>query len=80
MNWDITIGHGRQMVGRVMRAFGRRYDRRQAVLDGEQMEYAGRLQARYGVLKHQVQWSSDPSHLRRQPIAIDVPRGRYEER
>ena len=71
MNWDITIGHGKQIVGRVIQSFGRRYDRRRLVLGGERLEYAGRLQMRYGVLKHQVQWNAGLVRIRRQPSMID---------
>ena len=39
------------------------------MLSGESLEYAGRLQLRYGMLKHQVQWSH-PLGLQREPIAV----------
>ena len=75
MNWDISIGHCKQLYGRALQAYGRRWDRRKVVLNGERIEYSGRLQARYGTLKHHVQWGpalarvrSDPSVPALQPI------------
>lgn len=56
MNWDISIGHGKQFYGRVMQGLGRRFDRRSMVLEGERVEFSGRLQMRYGLLKNEVQW------------------------
>ena len=58
MNWDISIGQCKQVWGRVLQDMGRRFDRRRLVLDGERFEFSGRLQARYGALKHQAQWGS----------------------
>ena len=58
MNWDISIGQCKQIYGRVLQACGQRFDRRKLVLDGERIEYGGRLQSRYGMLKHQVQWGA----------------------
>lgn len=57
MNWDISIGHCKQVYGRALQATGRRFDRRALVLEGERMEFGGRLQMRYGLLKNEVQWS-----------------------
>ena len=71
MNWDITIGRGKQIVGRLVQSVGRRSDRRKLVLDGERLEYAGRLQMRYGVLKHQVQWNTGLVRFRRQASMVD---------
>ncbi len=56
MNWDISIGHGRQVYGRMLQNVGRRFDRRSMVLEGERIEFSGRLQMRYGLLKNEVQW------------------------
>lgn len=56
MNWDIATGRSRQFVGRLLQTIGARSSRRKLVLQGEQLEYGGRLQTRYGTLKHQVQW------------------------
>ena len=56
MNWDISIGQCKQVWGRVLQELGGRYERRRLVLNGERLEFAGRLQARYGTLKHQAQW------------------------
>ena len=56
MNWDISIGHGRQVYGCVLQDLGRRFDRRAMVLEGERIEFSGRLQMRYGLLKNEVQW------------------------
>ena len=56
MNWDISIGRFLQSYGRVLQRLGRRLDRRPMVLDGERIEFSGRLQMRYGMVKHQVQW------------------------
>jgi uncharacterized protein YjbJ (UPF0337 family) len=56
MNWDISIGNCRQFGGRALQVFGRQVDRRGLVLRGAQIEYRGRLQTRYGWLKHQEQW------------------------
>ena len=60
MNWDITIGQVRLAYGRLLQRIGTRVDRRGLVLKGEAMEYAGRLQHRYGALKHQAQWNMAP--------------------
>ena len=65
MNWDISIGQGRQFYGRMLQAFGRRFDRRKLVLTGERIEYSGRLQSRYGVLKHNVQWGPTMARISR---------------
>lgn len=59
MNWDISIGQCKQLYGRALQACGRRFDRRKLVLNGERIEYSGRLQARYGMLKHHVQWGAE---------------------
>ncbi len=58
MNWDIAIGQGKQVYGRALQTLGQRFDRRRMVLKGEQIEYGGRLQSRYGALKHQAQWGA----------------------
>ncbi len=58
MNWDISIGYCRQAYGRVVQALGRRFESRAMVMTGERIEYAARLQIRYGVLKHQAQWNA----------------------
>lgn len=74
MNWDISIGHCKQTYGRLLQALGQRLDRRRLVLDGERLEFGGRLQARYGMLKHHVQWNAGPMQLRRRSIPIDDDR------
>ena len=56
MNWDISLGTARQLSGKVIQALGNRLESRKMILAGERLEYAGRLQARYGALKHQAQW------------------------
>ncbi len=58
MNWDISIGQCKQWYGRVLQVVGRRLDRRGIVSEGERFESTGRLQARYGLVKHQVQWGA----------------------
>ena len=65
MNWDISIGHGRQVCGRVMQAVGKRFDRRALVLEGERIEFKGRLQMRYGLLKNEVQWGPSLARITR---------------
>lgn len=70
MNWDISIGRCKEGLGRGLQWMGARFAHRRWVLDGEAMEYAGRLQTRYGMVKHQVQWGDDSLRLKRQPIAI----------
>jgi hypothetical protein len=60
MNWDITIGQVRQTYGRFLQRVGMRWEKRSVILDGERMEYEGRLQHRYGTLKHQAQWGFNP--------------------
>ena len=70
MNWDIAIGHCKQRYGRLLQTMGQRLDRRRLVLDGERVEFGGRLQARYGMLKHHVQWNAGLLQLRRQSIPI----------
>ena len=72
MNWDISIGHGKQWYGRMLQGIGRRFDRRRIVLDGERIEFTGRLQMRYGLLKHQAQWGSALLRLQRQPMAVSA--------
>jgi hypothetical protein len=72
MNWDISIGQGRQLYGRMLQAFGRRFDRRQWVLTGERIEYSGRLQSRYGVLKHTVQWGPTMARIPRESGAAPI--------
>ncbi len=71
MNWDISIGRSKEGLGRALQWLGARCGRRQWVLDGEAMEYSGRLQTRYGILKHQVQWGDDTMHPKRQPIPVN---------
>lgn len=63
MNWDITIGHCKQVYGYYLQRVGARLDHRKLVLEGERAEYAGRLQMRYGTLKHQALWNLTPSRL-----------------
>ena len=58
MNWDISIGQCKQLYGRALQICGQRFDRRKLVLEGERIEYSGRLQSRYGMLKHHVQWGA----------------------
>lgn len=70
MNWDISIGRSKLMYGRALQAVGRHLDRRALVLDGERIEFGGRLQMRYGMLKHEVQWNAGMMQLRRQSIPI----------
>ena len=70
MNWDISTGRVKQSYGRLLQLVGRRFARRRLVLDGEALEYAGRLQMRYGMLKHQVQWNHAPIRPDRESIAI----------
>ncbi len=72
MNWDISIGHGRRVYGRVLQSIGRRLDDVQMIVEGQRAESRGRLQARYGVLKHQVQWGAQ---LIRLPLAKAADRG-----
>jgi hypothetical protein len=74
MNWDISIGRARQLLGRLMQSAGRRFSARRMVLDGEAMEYAGRLQTRYGLLKHEAQWGDAAMVSRPQPIRIRADR------
>jgi uncharacterized protein YjbJ (UPF0337 family) len=75
MNWDISIGNCRQFCGRVLQTLGEQFDRRALVLFGEQIEYRGRLQTRYGWLKHQEQWGAT---LARLPRLSQVARGAEE--
>ena len=70
MNWDISIGRSKEGLGRMLQRLGARFARRQWVLEGEAMEYSGRLQTRYGLLKHQVQWGDDSFQLKRAPIPV----------
>ncbi len=63
MNWDITIGHCKQIYGRRLQRVGAQLDSRKLVLEGERAEYAGRLQIRYGTLKHQALWNLSPSQI-----------------
>jgi uncharacterized protein YjbJ (UPF0337 family) len=71
MNWDISMGRARQLFGRLLQRVGERLGDRALVLSGETHEYAGRLQARYGALKHQVQWSLRPIPIKPQPVALN---------
>lgn len=64
MNWDITIGQCKQHYGRYLQQFGSRIGNRKLVLNGERAEYSGRLQMRYGMLKHQALWNLGPSPIR----------------
>lgn len=68
MNWDISIGQCKRLYGRVLQACGQRFDRRKLVLDGERIEYSGRLQSRYGMLKHHVQWGAGLARVPRETI------------
>jgi hypothetical protein len=70
MNWDISIGLLKQIYGWFLQVIGQRLSRRKTVLNGEALEYAGRLQVRYGTLKHQVQWNVGNLRFRREPIVI----------
>ena len=67
MNWDITIGRCKQYYGRYLQWLGERIEKRKMVLDGELTEYAGRLQIRYGTLKHQALWNLAPSRAQGEP-------------
>ncbi len=64
MNWDITIGRCKQSYGRCLQRLGIRMQNRILVLNGERAEYSGRLQMRYGTLKHQALWNLGPSPIR----------------
>ncbi len=64
MNWDITIGQCKQSYGRYLQRLGSRMGNRKLVLSGERSEYSGRLQMRYGTLKHQALWNLSPSPIR----------------
>lgn len=64
MNWDISIGQCKRIYGRLLQDVGGRLGRRALVLRGERSEYAGRLQMRYGTLKHQALWNLTPSPTR----------------
>ncbi len=70
MNWDISIGRYKLACGRALQFVGGRLGNRKLILDGEAMEYAGRLQMRYGMLKHEAQWNGDALRLRRIPIPV----------
>ena len=69
MNWDTSVGWCKQAHGQLLQWLGKRVAQRRLILDGEALEYAGRLQLRYGLLKHQVQWSH-PLAVRREPIVV----------
>ena len=71
MNWDISIGQCKQVYGRAMQALGRRLDRRSMVLEGERIEFGGRLQTRYGLLKHEVQWNPALIRVARDERRVD---------
>jgi uncharacterized protein YjbJ (UPF0337 family) len=70
MNWDISMGTVRQLYGRALQRLGSRLGDRGLVLAGESHEYAGRLQARYGALKHQVQWNLRPIPIKQESAAL----------
>jgi uncharacterized protein YjbJ (UPF0337 family) len=72
MNWDISMGRARQLFGRLLQRVGGQLGDRPLVLSGESHEYAGRLQARYGALKHQVQWGLlRPIPIKQEPVALN---------
>lgn len=64
MNWDMSIGRCKRTYGRLLQQLGGRFGSRKLVLNGERSEYAGRLQMRYGALKHQALWNLTPSPMR----------------
>ena len=64
MNWDITIGHFKQTYGRYLQRVGSQFENRKLVMEGERAEYAGRLQMRYGTLKHRELWNLTSSRVR----------------
>jgi uncharacterized protein YjbJ (UPF0337 family) len=70
MNWDISMGSARQLYGRMLQRVGSRLGDRRVVLSGEAHEYAGRLQARYGAIKHQVQWNLQPVPIKHDPTSF----------
>lgn len=70
MNWDISIGRIKQLGGRAVQSAGLRFARRDWILKGEAIEYGGRLQMRYGMLKHHVQWNDDALQLQREPVPV----------
>ena len=70
MNWDISMGRARQLFGRLLQRAGTRLGDRRLVLNGEAHEYAGRLQARYGALKHQVQWNLRPIPIKQESTTL----------
>lgn len=61
MNWDVSIGRCKQIYGRYLQRTGSQFGNRKLVLEGERAEYAGRLQIRYGSLKHQALWNLTPT-------------------
>jgi uncharacterized protein YjbJ (UPF0337 family) len=70
MNWDISMGRARQLYGRMLQQVGARLGDRRIVMNGEGHEYAGRLQARYGAIKHQVQWNLQPVPIKQEPTSF----------
>lgn len=72
MNWDITMGYLRQACGRFLRTAGERLASPATVRRGERIEYAGRLQIRYGALKHQAQWHGDGLSWARDAVPVRV--------
>ena len=68
MNWDISLGHLRQWYGRSLQRVGTRFENRRLVMSGERAEYRGRLQVRYGAVKHQAQWNWNSLKMQPQPI------------
>lgn len=63
MNWDITVGHFKQTYGRYLQRVGGQFENRKLVMEGERAEYAGRLQMRYGSLKHRALWNLAPARV-----------------
>ncbi len=78
MNWDIAIGQCKQRYGRILQGIGQRFDHRRMVMNGERLEFSGRLQARYGVLKHQAQWGQDLIRISSRPTATHAPKERMQ--
>jgi len=68
MNWDISLGHLRQWYGRSLQRVGARFENRRMVMSGERAEYSGRLQVRYGAVKHQAQWNWNSLKIQAQSI------------
>jgi uncharacterized protein YjbJ (UPF0337 family) len=59
MNWDRVEGNWKQFKGQVQQKWGKLTEDDLDVIEGKRQELAGRIQARYGMAKDEVEREID---------------------